>query len=80
MGKSPEEALIDLVEADRANVFVARFSMNEDDLQYALRRPWVAIDLDAGAFSLDGPFGEEQAPSARARHACRACWATTRAT
>jgi N-acyl-D-amino-acid deacylase len=57
MGKSPEEALIDLVEADRANVFVARFSMNEDDLQYALRRPWVAIDLDAGAFSLDGPFG-----------------------
>jgi N-acyl-D-amino-acid deacylase len=57
MGKSPEEALIDLVEADRANVFVARFSMNEDDLQYALLRPWVAIDLDAGAFSLDGPFG-----------------------
>lgn len=57
MGKPPEEALIDLVEADRANVFVARFSMNEDDLQYALRRPWVAIDLDAGAFSLDGPFG-----------------------
>ena len=57
MGKSPEEALIDLVEADRANVFVARFSMNEDDLQYALRRPWVAIDLDAGGFSLDGPFG-----------------------
>jgi dihydroorotase/N-acyl-D-amino-acid deacylase len=57
MGKPPEEALIDLVEADRANVFVARFSMNEDDLQYALRRPWVAIDLDAGGFSLDGPFG-----------------------
>jgi len=57
MGKSPEEALVDLVEADRANVFVARFSMNEDDLQYALRRSWVAIDLDAGGFSLDGPFG-----------------------
>jgi N-acyl-D-amino-acid deacylase len=57
MGKPPEEALIDLVEADRANVFVARFSMNEDDLQYAMRRSWVAIDLDAGGFSLDGPFG-----------------------
>src|SRR6185436_9545415 len=27
MGKSAEEALIELVEADRANVFVARFSM-----------------------------------------------------
>lgn len=60
MGKPPEEALVDLVEADRANVFVARFSMNEDDLQYALRRPWVAIDLDAGAFSLDGPFGKSK--------------------
>ncbi len=58
MGKSPEEALIDLVEADRANVVVARFSMNEDDLQYAMRRPWVAFDLDSGAFSLSGPFGQ----------------------
>ena len=57
MGKSPEEALIDLVEADRANVFVARFSMSEDDVQYALRRPWVSLCLDAGAFSLSGPFG-----------------------
>jgi dihydroorotase/N-acyl-D-amino-acid deacylase len=58
MGKSAEEALIDLVEADRANVVVARFSMNEDDLQYAMRRPWVAFDLDSGAFSLAGPFGQ----------------------
>jgi len=58
MGKSPEEALLDLVEADRANVFVARFSMNEDDLQAAMRRPWVAFCLDAGAFSLAGPFGQ----------------------
>ena len=60
MGKSPEEALIDLVEADHANVFVARFSMNEDDLQAALRKPWVALDLDAGAAATDGPFGEEK--------------------
>jgi N-acyl-D-amino-acid deacylase len=60
MGKSAEEALIDLVEADRANVFVARFSMNEDDLQHAMRQPWVAFDLDAGAFSLAGPFGKSK--------------------
>ena len=60
MGKPPEEALVDLVEADRANVFVARFSMNEDDLQHAMRRPWVAFDLDAGAFSLAGPFGKSK--------------------
>jgi len=60
MGKSAEEALIELVEADRANVFVARFSMNEDDLQHAMRQPWVAFDLDAGAFSLAGPFGKNK--------------------
>ncbi len=60
MGKTPEEALLDLVEADRANVFVARFGMNEDDLQHAMRRPWVAFDLDAGALSLAGPFGREK--------------------
>jgi N-acyl-D-aspartate/D-glutamate deacylase len=60
MGKPPEEALIDLVEADHANVFVARFSMNEDDLQVAMRKPWVAFDLDAGAAALDGPLGEDK--------------------
>ena len=60
MGKPPEEALVDLVEADHANVFVARFSMNEDDLQVAMRKPWVAFDLDAGAVTLDGPLGEDK--------------------
>jgi dihydroorotase/N-acyl-D-amino-acid deacylase len=60
MGKPPEEALIDLVEADRANVFVARFSMNEDDLQVAMRKPWVAFDLDAGACAVDGPLGKDK--------------------
>jgi dihydroorotase/N-acyl-D-amino-acid deacylase len=60
MGKSAEEALLELVEGDRANVFVARFSMNEDDLQLAMRQPWVAFDLDAGAFSLAGPFGKSK--------------------
>jgi N-acyl-D-aspartate/D-glutamate deacylase len=60
MGKPAEEALLDLVEADHANVFVARFSMNEDDLQVAMRKPWVAFDLDAGAAAVDGPLGEDK--------------------
>jgi dihydroorotase/N-acyl-D-amino-acid deacylase len=60
MGKAPEEALLDLVEADHANVFVARFSMNEDDLQVAMRKPWVAFDLDAGATAVDGPLGVDR--------------------
>jgi dihydroorotase/N-acyl-D-amino-acid deacylase len=58
MGTSAEEALLELVEADRANVVVARFSMSEDDLRLAMRRPWVAFDLDANAFSLAGPLGK----------------------
>jgi dihydroorotase/N-acyl-D-amino-acid deacylase len=57
MQKPPEEALLDLVEQDHANVSVARFSMNEDDLKEAMRRPWVAFDLDSGAVSLSGPLG-----------------------
>jgi dihydroorotase/N-acyl-D-amino-acid deacylase len=60
MGKPPEEALVDLVEADHANVFVARFSMSEDDLQVAMRQPWVALDLDAGACAVDGPLGADK--------------------
>jgi len=60
MRKSPEEALLDLVEADHANVFVARFSMNEADLQVALRKPWVALCLDAGAAAIDGPLGADK--------------------
>jgi len=60
MGKSPEEALLDLVEADHANVFVARFAMSEDDLQVAMRKPWVAFDLDAGATAVDGPLGVDK--------------------
>jgi N-acyl-D-amino-acid deacylase len=60
MGVTPEEALLHLVEADRANVMVARFSMSEDDLQTAMRKPWVAFDLDSGAFSLAGPLGGER--------------------
>ena len=60
MGKPPEEALLELVEADHANVFVARFSMSEDDLQVAMRKPWVAFDLDAGACAVDGPLGADR--------------------
>lgn len=61
LGKPPEEALLDLVARDRANVGVARFGMSEDDVQVALKQPWVALDLDYGAVSLSGPFKDESA-------------------
>src|SRR5438128_2653646 len=61
MGESPELALMDLVARDRGNVGVARFTMQEDDLQTALRQPWVAADTDYGERAVDGPFGREGA-------------------
>jgi dihydroorotase/N-acyl-D-amino-acid deacylase len=60
MGVAPEEALLELVEKDRASTAVVRFSMNEDDLQLAMRRSWVAFGADSGALTLDGPMGKEK--------------------
>src|ERR1700687_1962107 len=42
---SPEDALLDLVEADRANVGVIRFVMSEEDVQLALRQPWISLGI-----------------------------------
>jgi dihydroorotase/N-acyl-D-amino-acid deacylase len=60
MGLTPEEALLELVERDRASTSVVRFSMSEDDLQAALRRSWVALGADSGAMTVDGPLGREK--------------------
>jgi len=59
MGTTPEEALLDLVEKDRASVMVVRFSMHEDDLQLALQQSWVSIGADSGAITVDGPLVKE---------------------
>jgi len=61
MNLSPELALMQLVAQDRAKLGVARFTMREDDVQTALRKPWVAVDTDYGARATDGPFGGEGA-------------------
>jgi len=61
MGEAPELALMDLVAADRGNIGVARFTMQEEDLMTALRQPWVAADTDYGELGIDGPFAREGA-------------------
>ncbi len=61
MNLSPELALMQLVAQDRGKVGVARFTMKEEDVQTALRQPWVAVDTDYGARGADGPFGGEGA-------------------
>jgi N-acyl-D-amino-acid deacylase len=59
MGKTPEEALLDLVEEDQGLTMVVRFLMSEEDLQLALRQPWISFGLDAEGQALDGPFAED---------------------
>src|SRR5438477_9662024 len=66
MVKPPAEALIDLVAMDRANVGVARFGMNEDDVKLGLSQPWVAMDTDYGGMAIDGPFAAEGSAHPRA--------------
>ena len=66
LGKTPAEALVDLVAMDRANVGVARFGMSEEDVRLGLSQPWVAMDTDYGAMAIDGPFAAEGSAHPRA--------------
>jgi len=61
MGKPPEEALLALVEADRAQGWVVRFWMSEDDVRLAMRQPWVSFVTDNPGQATDGPFAEDLA-------------------
>ena len=49
MNVAPEEALITLFAANDLSPRVIYFSMNEDDVRYALRQPWVSVGSDASA-------------------------------
>jgi dihydroorotase/N-acyl-D-amino-acid deacylase len=66
MSKSATDALIDLVEMDRANVGVARFGMSEEDVKTALAAPFVSMCTDYGAMGIDGPFAAEGSAHPRA--------------
>jgi len=49
MGVAPEEALMRLFEESTPSPRVIYFSINEDDMRYALRQSWVSICSDASA-------------------------------
>jgi dihydroorotase/N-acyl-D-amino-acid deacylase len=61
MGKPPEEAFLDVVEADRAQGWAVRFWMSEDDIRLAMRQPWVSFVTDNPGQATDGPFAEDLA-------------------
>lgn len=53
-GKEPTDAAWDLVAEGRGRVMAIYHMMSEDDVQWALQRPWVSIGSDAGAAVLPG--------------------------
>ena len=53
-GADPIDTALDLIASDRSRVGVAFFSMSEENLREALRRPWVAHEFRR---RLDGAGG-----------------------
>jgi N-acyl-D-amino-acid deacylase len=49
MGVSPAEAAIRLFEESRSSPIGIYFSLDEEDMKYALKQPWVAVCSDSGA-------------------------------
>ncbi len=59
--KSPLDALMDLVIADRDNTGAVYFLMSEPDVKLAMQQPWVSVGTDYGAINPSGPLGESKA-------------------
>ncbi|HYX90359.1 MAG TPA: D-aminoacylase [Myxococcaceae bacterium] len=60
-GRTPEEALLHLVEISEGAVGAIRYVMSEDDVRLALSRPWVSLCTDSAGKAIDGPFAGESA-------------------
>ena len=55
----PVEAMFDIVIADRSRTGAVYSSMNEQDVQAAMKHWWVAVNTDAGGVAPDGPFAAQ---------------------
>jgi N-acyl-D-amino-acid deacylase len=58
--KEPLDALMDLVVAAKDHVGAVYFTMNEDDVKFAMRQPFVSVGTDAGAVNFQGPLSESK--------------------
>lgn len=54
MNTDPAEAALRIFEASRSSPVGIYFSLDEDDLRYALKQPWVAVCSDSGAIVGEG--------------------------
>ncbi len=55
-GTDPLETALDLIASDRSRIQAAYFSMSEENLRAALRRPWTGISSDATSMAPEGAF------------------------
>jgi N-acyl-D-amino-acid deacylase len=60
-GVSPEEAAMDLVVEDGADVGVAYFDMNEDNIRKEVALPWMSFGSDEGGLAPEGVFLQSSA-------------------
>jgi dihydroorotase/N-acyl-D-amino-acid deacylase len=57
-GLEPVETIFEILLADRSRTGAIYFSMNEQDLQAAMKTWWVAVNTDYGGVAPDGPFSD----------------------
>jgi len=58
------DVLFDLLLADSARSSAIYFSMSEEDIELAMRQPWVSVGIDAGARAADSTVTERPHPRA----------------
>lgn len=63
-GQEVVDALFDILLADRSRTAAIYFSMSEEDIEYAMRQPWVSVGIDAGARAADSTVTEHPHPRA----------------
>ncbi len=56
MGKAPTDAIFDLLLDEEGSVPAVYFLMSEEDVQTAMKIPWVSIGSDGSAVRPDGPL------------------------
>ncbi|HJW99968.1 MAG TPA: amidohydrolase family protein [Terriglobales bacterium] len=58
--KEPFDAVCDLLIQSKDGITAAYFSMQENDVRFAMQQPWVSVGTDYGAVAPDGPLGESK--------------------
>ena len=63
-GQDAADALFGLLVGDESRTAAIYFSMSEDDIEYAMRQPWVSVGIDAGARAADSTVAGKPHPRA----------------